>query len=325
MNLNNILNSKLKKVYLIYDNEEYYSLVDYVVTSLKTNFAPTNINSYSVDRYFNYQQIFDLINTQSLFHDKNYFELKYQTKPTVEHQQYLIKLIDMLDDYSLLIITTNKLTKKDIGLEWVKQVNKHGLSVSITNNNIHDIINYKLNQKNITIDATAIDELISLNQNNTVILLNIINQLEILFPLKSHITNKDIIEYNQNNSQYNIYELSNAYLNGDITTALRILHNIYEKPEDAILIMWLITEDIRKLIKIKNLQKKKLPFNQIVEQLKIWGSATALWQKSSNRLSYQHLIAIFNLLSQLDMVVKGLKADDSKLLLGLIIKQICAK
>lgn len=325
MNLNNILKSELKKAYLLYGSDECYAITDYIVSELKDKFAATNINSFTVDRYFDYNQIFDIINNQSLFNDKNYIELKYSTKPTVEHQKQLIKLISLIDEYSLLIVTTDKLTKKDISAEWVKQFASIGMNISITDNNLLDIINYKLSKKNISIENTAINELMKLNQNNTTILLNIINQLEIIFTPNSTITQKDIIEYNQDNSQYSVYELSSAYLLGDLTKALKIFNNVYEKPEDAILLIWLISEDIRKLLKIKALQKQKLPFNQIMEQLKIWGSQSNNWQRSNDRLAYTQLISIFNQLSELDMIIKGIKSGDIKITLTLIIKQICAK
>ncbi len=326
MNLNEFLNKNDSwLVYLINTTEDCYPLLDFILNQLQLRLNTTVKHRFNIDRYFKFKEIEQYLNTGSLFSDNITIEINYKNKPTLEHQQQLSKIIDKLDKNATLIITCDKLNKKDHSLEWVKLISNKGCIINLTSNDLTTIIKYQLQVANLTINRNAINLLEQLNQGNVSQLLQIVNHLVILYPQGYEINEHDIQTHSTDNSQYNIYQLSNAYLHANLTQAVKILDQIYQKTEDAILIQWMVTDDIRKLIKIKGRLQQKQSLTQIFEELRIWSNVVEAWRNTVHRLDYSLLLNILDQLSILDLMVKGIEKGDVKQYIIQIIIQLCKK
>jgi DNA polymerase-3 subunit delta len=298
-----------------------YPLVDYTLRHIQQKLQHSTRYKFIADRYFKYSEVRQIINNGNLFGDTTYIEISYKTKPTIEHQNELISIINTLDSHTTLIINTDKLNKKDYTAAWVKLIASVGWVLNVGEDDSNTIIRYQLQLANLSITKRALDCLGQLNQANTSQLLQTITHLTLLYPEGHEISEDDVKQNSIDSSQYNIYQLSHAYLEGDILLGLKILDNIYQKPEDAILILWLLADDVKKLIRLKASLKQKLSFSQIAEELRIWGNLLSLWQNAERRLNYATLVELLDDLANLDMMIKGvLNGNVQQQLTNLIIK-----
>lgn len=315
----------LPRVCLINANADCYPLVDYTLNQIQTKLVQATRYKFNADRYFNYNEIKQILNSGSLFSDLTYIEINYKTKPTIEHQQELANIIENLDSNTTLLITTDKLNKKDYSAAWVKNISLKGVLLSLNEDDTNSIIKFRLKTAGLNISRRALEILQQLNQANVSQLLQVISHLTLLYPSGHEISEEDIRQHSIDNSQYNIYQLSQAYLAADLFQALKILDNIYQKTEDAILILWLLGDDIKKLIRLKARLKQKQTFSQIAEELRIWGNVSGLWQSTEQRLNYTTLVNLLDELANLDMTIKGIVKGDIRLQLINLITQLCHK
>lgn len=327
-NLNNLLNISTNKdnipsLCLISAADEYYPLLNFTINDLKTKlYDYSNQSSFNIDKDYDWSQIMQKVSTKTLFNEKNYTEIIFKTKPTIAQEKKLIEIFEALDNNNFLLIITDKLDKKDISANWIKKIKEKGIAISLSNTDIKSIINYKLQQNNLTIENSALDLLIQQNFANMSNLIQELNKITIIYP-KGHILLSDIQNISTNNSRYNIYQFSNAYLAGNLSNSLSVFDNIYQSTEDEILIIWMIGEDLRRLINIKAFIKQGINLNEAISNLKVWGETVNHLKSAHQRLNYSILIKLFDKLSITDMIVKGAINGNTKLELLKIITLLC--
>ncbi len=321
-NLSDYLSSKLTaNLIVISSPEESYALADHIISHLRQKDAQNY--KFIADRSFNFKDINDILNSGSLFNDKTYIEINYKTKPTIPHQNELLNIVNELNDNTYILITTDKLAKTDYQSPWMKLA--RAWYININDSSATEIVKHILNSNGLTIANQALNLLLELNQKNSNQLIQEITKLCLLFESGHQISLDDIKTHALNNSLYNVYQLNNAYLSGNLKQAIAILFNIYIKTEDAILIQWLINEDIKKLIRLKSKLQQKYSFSEVAGELKIWGSNSHLYQNAVGRLSYSLLVNILDDIAGLDMAVKGLVDRDIQLQLVNILTKLCSK
>ena len=326
LNLNEFLNSTtLPRVCLINAGNECYPLLDFALNQLQHKLGSPVKHIFNADRYFNFSVVRSILNEGNLFNDVTYIEINYKTKPTQDHQQELKSILNQLDSNTTLSITCDKLNKKDHSSQWVKLISDHGSVVNLGYEDTVTVIKYQLQAAGIKITNSALTILQQLNQANISQLLQVVSLLVIVYAPGHEITDNDVKQHSLDNSQYNIYQLSTAYLSANLAQAIKILDNIYQKPEDAILIQWLAADEIKKLIRIKAGLQQKKSFNQIAEELRIWSNVVTLWQGAERRLDYSSLLKLLDHIATLDLIIKGVKKGDIKQQLIQLITQLCSK
>jgi DNA polymerase-3 subunit delta len=282
-------------------------------------------SSYAADRYFQFTAIEELIRSNSLFGDKNWIEVSFKTKPTVEQQQQLINLLPLLDESNYLIISCDKLDKKDQGSSWFKKWNEAGDSLLLTASegelrqwtlSLLDVFKLKL-------DNAGLDLLLEMNQSNPTQLHQEVIRLSWLFQTKSPVSYDELKTLLLDNSQFSVFAISNHYLRGDVTEMRKVYVQAVQSTEDAILLIWQLGEDLRKLIKIKGALRTNPDFRTVVGDLRIWGESIAAFNQANQRLSYQLLLSYLDELAQIDGVIKGIIAGEPLVRLEQLIINFC--
>ncbi len=296
--------------------------LDYLKNKLN---PPLNTQKFNADRHFNFELISQIISSKSLFDEVNYIEIHYKTKPTVEHIEILNEIYPKLSPENILVIATDKLNKRDFNTKWIKAIEDHnGIILNVDTECYPTIAQHIFKTAGITILPNVLNFLIEMNQGNSSQFMQEIHKLSLEFGSGTSITIDNIKNSSANNSQYNIYQLSNAYLSGDLVSSLKILENVFLAPEDAILINWIITEDTRKLLKTKaRLKNNNNNLNQIIRDVGVWGDAIKHFPRAVSRLSYQQLLNIFELASELDFITKGISTNNIQQHLIKIITTLC--
>lgn len=264
-------------------------------------------HSFYPDRYFSFQIVRELLQSSSLFGDKNFIEVNFKTKPSLEHQKQILELLPFLDQQNFLCITCDKLDKKELSAAWVQQLGGLFLSLHGDANESRVWAIYLFQQAKLSIVESGLDLLLSMNQNNLAQLQQEINKLCLLYATPYEISFADAKANLVDNAQFNVFALSNAYLSGDSVLTHKIFANVCSSIEDSILVLWNFAEDLRKLIRIKGALKTDPNFNNAINGLRIWGESIALFRQANQRVGYQKLLTYFDELAQIDCMIKGIK------------------
>lgn len=316
MSLNKIYSLKvgnLPQLFLIHGSEEYYPLIDSATNHIKSLTPEKPIcHSFNADRYFKLEAVENLLLEDDMFNPSTYIEIIFATKPVIELQKQLTELITSLKPNVTLVIITDKLATKELSGAWVDKFKQSGLVVDVSDSNAKAFMQYQLESAQIELSREAQDLLLSQNSGNYIQLLQEVNKIIYLYPANTSVGIDQIQQID--NSNYTVYQLSSAYLQGDLALSLKILDEFYLATEDAILINWMIHEDLKKLIQIKN-DLQNSSFQMAISKFRIWGDAINGMKLASSRLSYSTMLSILDMCAQLDRCIKGIDQSEPKSLI----------
>lgn len=105
-------------------------------------------------------------------------------------------------------------------------------------------------------------------------------------------------------SQYQLFELSDACLNGDSHLALLTLRYAAQQGVEPTLILWVITQEIRNLLQLKTFIKQNISFQTALSQLKIWPQRNKLYQTALKKHDEKRLKTLLNICQTMDSMIK---------------------
>lgn len=107
-------------------------------------------------------------------------------------------------------------------------------------------------------------------------------------------------------ARFDLYEFANATLLGDTARALRMLRGMRESGGSELLILWVLTRDIRALIQATQRRAQGASISQAVQG--VWGTSQEGLRRALNRFDLRQAWALLEQAAQVDRVIKGRSA-----------------
>ena len=111
-----------------------------------------------------------------------------------------------------------------------------------------------------------------------------------------------------NVARYDVFKLNEAMLSGDVARLSRMLNGLKGEGEALPLVLWAMAEEIRMLLKLKSGMSQGRPLSALLKEYRIWGPREKLMEPALRRVSLQTLQTALQEASQVDKMVKGLRA-----------------
>ncbi len=263
---------------------------------------------------WDWSQVFEHCQAMSLFGDKKIVELRLASpKPGVKGAQVLTELAQMPLDGVLLIITIpyDYSLKK---LAWWKMLSNAGQLVecsALTAKELPHFFKERLAKNNQTADAEAIRILCERCEGNLLAASQEVLKLAYRYPAGTEISGTDLAETVSDVSRFDSENLLQAIADKDAAKAVRIVENLRAKAEPIPSLMWLITDEIRTMLKVRGLMDSGMSKSSAMMQCNIWPASKkyrvdrAVGRHSSKKLASAMLLA-----ADIDRISKGLFVAD---------------
>jgi DNA polymerase-3 subunit delta len=111
-------------------------------------------------------------------------------------------------------------------------------------------------------------------------------------------------------ARYNVFELTEAMLAGDLPRLNRMLDGLKGEGEPLVLILWSVTEELRLLSKLKAASDAGESVQQLMRANRVWGNKERLYPTALRRVQPLKLRRAMQVAAGLDRQVKGLSAPD---------------
>jgi DNA polymerase-3 subunit delta len=134
-----------------------------------------------------------------------------------------------------------------------------------------------------------------------------IGKLALLHP-PGELSLEQIADAVLNVARYDVYALAPALLAGDGGRALRLLEGLRVEGEPLPLVLWVVAEELRTLLRAQEAVAGGKPFGAVARELRIWGPREKLMPKALRRLPAATLAALLARCADVDRLVKGLAA-----------------
>jgi DNA polymerase-3 subunit delta len=258
-----------------------------------------------------WNELFAEANSYSLFHDNVFLDARFPKKTVdAKAKELLTDYLKDVNDRCAILLRLPLATAKS--LTWL-----------YNHPNVVLVQIYPLNamaQKqwtearcktyHLNISPTVPSCILRYTEGNLTATSQLIEKLAIAYKENELITEAMVEEHAADSCLYDIYGHADACLHATCNIALKLVQQSRAEDVEPTLLLWIITQEIRRLIKLIELtQHQHIPFAKACEQLFIWSTKTALYNKAMQRYSLPSLYHLLQRCKQMDEAIKTSQTD----------------
>lgn len=262
---------------------------------------------FTVDAGFDWTSFQRASQNTSLFCSKQCIALHVSGKFTDAGKKILLDFLQRPHPDKLLIIRMGKLDAAMQKTTWYKAAEKIGVVVPVwplKNAEIPAWIKQRLQLIGLETDAEGLQLLALRTEGNLLATAQEIEKLSLLYP-KGRLTVAQIQEASSNSSRYNVFNLSDALLQGKPSAIIRVLKGLKEEAVEPILVLWALAKEARQWAQWLQAIEKGQTLSQLL-------SGNFFMEKKKNLISkalqQQSLASVYACLQQaahIDQSIKG--------------------
>ena len=252
--LKSLVQKELKQIYLIFADEsvQISALTDQILLEAKqSNFddKSTHVITKDIDWSF-----LDSNNENlDLFSSKKIIELKLLgSGPGNSGSKALKEYSSQPNPNKLLIVSAEGLDKKSQSSAWANALEENGVMIiekPIPLNAMPNWIQNQAKNYNLVINEEAAKLLAEKNEGNLLAATQEILKLSLLYP-DMEIGLEEMKTSISNASKYGIFDLSNAFVEGNKDRTFKIIESLRSEGTQPTLILWALTKEINNLYKV---------------------------------------------------------------------------
>ncbi|WP_353427751.1 DNA polymerase III subunit delta [Polynucleobacter sp. MWH-UH19D] len=278
------------------------------------------------ERGFDWSALLSAGQTMSLFGDKRWVELRIPTgKPGRDGADALRQFAAQMESQSngpegpdtVVCIVLPKLDAKTKTSAWFGALDDAGMAIqidSIDRGNLPRWIAARLKKQNQEVESgpegqRALEFIADQVEGNLIAAHQEILKLGLLYPT-GVLTEEQVRSAILKVARYNVFELTEAMLAGDLPRLNRMLDGLKGEGEPLVLILWSVTEELRLLSKIKAASDARESVQQLMRVNRIWGNKERLYPAALRRIQPLKLRRAMQVAAGLDRQVKGLSAAE---------------
>ena len=276
------------------------------------------------ERGFDWSALLSAGQTMSLFGDKRWLELRIPTgKPGRDGADALKQFAAQIKSQTLdtpdtvVCIILPRLDGKTKTSAWFSALDEAGMAIqidSLDRSQLPQWITGRLKNQNQEVEPgvegmRALEFIANQVEGNLIAAHQEIQKLGLLYP-NGKLTEEQIRTAILKVARYNVFELTEAMLAGDLARLNRMLDGLKGEGEPLVLILWSVTEELRLLSKLKAASDAGESVQQLMRANRVWGNKERLYPNALRRIQPLKLRRAMQVAAGLDRQVKGLYAAD---------------
>ncbi len=267
-----------------------------------------------VDARFDWSLLEQAARSGSLFSQRRIIEVRLPSgKPGKEGADALTRYADGAPEDALTLLCLPRLERAARESGWAKALEATGIWVDVPMVEravLADWISARLERQRQSAPREALEFLADRVEGNLLAAHQEISKLALLFPAGA-LTFDQVKDSVLNVARYDVFALPHAMLVGDRVRIGRTIEGLRAEGEALPLALWVVSEELRTLLRLKHETAAGKPFASTARELRVWGPRLAATERALARVSESGLAALLARCAQLDRIAKGLPAPRS--------------
>lgn len=205
---------------------------------------------FTTDRYFDWSELAASTHALSLFSERRIIEVRMPTpRPGKEGGAVLASLAADPGPDTLLLVVTTRPEKDTWSSAWFKAFEKHGVFVQAMPVEISRLprwISTRAARQGLSFERAAAELLAERVEGNLLAAHQEIEKLALLHAGRL-ISVDEVLAAVANSARYDVFQLGEAALEGDVPRALRILEGLRAEGVEPPLVLWALCRELRAL------------------------------------------------------------------------------
>ncbi|QWD12930.1 DNA polymerase III subunit delta [Polynucleobacter paneuropaeus] len=277
------------------------------------------------ERGFDWSALLNAGQTMSLFGDRRWIELRIPTgKPGRDGadalKQFSVQIASQSNadgPETIFCIVLPRLDMKTKSSAWFSSLDEAGMAVqidSLDRSHLPSWIAGRLQKQGQSIQSgpagqRALEFIAEQVEGNLIAAHQEIQKLGLLYPV-GELSEEQVRSAILKVARYNVFELSEAMLAGDLPRVNRMLDGLKGEGEPLVLILWSVTEELRLLSKLKMASDAGESVQQLLRANRVWGNKERLYPAALKRVQSSRLRQAVQIAAGLDRQSKGLQAAE---------------
>jgi len=305
---------ELAPLYTVYGDELLLALeaADAIrAQALQAGFSEREL--FTVDSSFNWRTLKISGDSPSLFAAQRLLEIRIPSgKPGIEGSRALEAYCAALPPDTLTLVMLPKLDRQAQKSKWFQALDKAGVSVAATpveRGRLPRWIEQRLASQRQSAAPHTLRFLADRVEGNLLAAHQEIQKLGLLYP-PGELSFEQVKDAVLDVSRYDVFKLADAILQGEAARVVKILEGLKSEGADPILVLWVLSREIRGLANIHFTLASGMPLAQALRAEGVWESRHTLTRQALQRLSPAALAAALRHAAEIDRTVKGLARGD---------------
>ncbi|MBU3544054.1 DNA polymerase III subunit delta [Polynucleobacter sp. MWH-Mekk-B1] len=274
------------------------------------------------ERGFDWGALMNAGQTMSLFGDKRWVELRIPTgKPGRDGAEALKQFAAQIQSQAVgpdgpdtvVCIVLPRLDGKTKTSAWFSALDDAGMAIqidSLDRSYLPSWIAGRLKKQGQEVESgpegqRSLEFIADQVEGNLIAAHQEIQKLGLLYPT-GKLTEEQIRSAILKVARYNVFEVTEAMLAGDLGRLNRMLDGLKGEGEPLVLILWSVTEELRILSKLKAASDAGESVQQLMRANRVWGNKERLYPNALRRVQPLRLRRAMQVAAGLDRQVKGL-------------------
>ena len=270
--------------------------------------------SFTVDRYFKWDQCASSLHSQGLFSQKRIIEIIIPSgKINAEGGESFYEIIQNFSQDDLIVVHLPQIDKETKLQKWFKEIEKIAYTIRLDEIKPSELpfwLKKRASLLSINMDEESIQLISQFVHGNMLAADQELNKLALLFPSQS-ISYEKVSQSISNVSRYDAFELTEYVLNGDQMKTISTLNFLKEEGQNPISITSSLSWVLKPMLEIKELDFRGQSLENHLTKSRIFGDKLLFTKKALSFFSLKHLRAAIQKLSEIDKISKGVSPGDA--------------
>ena len=269
--------------------------------------------TFVVEQHFKWAELRNSTQSLSLFAERKMVDIRIPSgKPGVEGAQALQEYVANLSPDILTLISLPRLDKATQNSKWFVALHQKSVVIQaddIPRSALPGWLAGRLKRQGQSAEPVTLEFLADRSEGNLLAAFQEIQKLALLYPpgLLSFEQVKDAV---MDVARYDISKLSEAMLSGNAARFARILDGLRAEGMATVLVLWAMSEDIRKLGRVLQAMQRGSNISNAMRDARIWGASLSQIENAARRVKFAHIERALQQAARLDKTIKGLRAGD---------------
>jgi DNA polymerase-3 subunit delta len=263
-----------------------------------------------VDRKFAWQALVEESNTLSLFSEKILTELRLgSSKPGIPGGKVIQSYCKNLPEDRVLLIIANKVDAGTLKTKWCTEIDRVGAIIQvwpISLNEMPQWLGLRSRKMGLKIEHDAIQLLADRLEGNLLAAQQELEKLKLLYPEQSEEIDADkVLQSVSDASKYDIFNLTDACLNGDAKLCAKIMNSLKLEGLEVSIALWALSKEIRLLAALVRANLKGVNLQSIFKEHRVIAKRQPQLSQAARRLSLTRLQQLLDQCKLVDDLIKG--------------------
>ena len=264
---------------------------------------------------FDWNSLSAAANTLSLFAEQRLIELHLPGgKPGNEGSKALCEYAARPPQDTVLMVLSGKLDKAGMNSKWVKALDQAGVVMQfwpVKPEALPGWITQRMQTRGLQANAEAATLLAERVEGNMLAAAQEVDKLLLLYG-PGHLSLEQVEQGVANSARYNVFELVDTALLGDVTRANRVLQGLYGEGIEPVLILWALLREIRTMALMAEALEQGQAIGQVLAAQRVWDNRKAAVSAALQRHRVKTWHGLLRLGGRIDRIVKGAEPGSPK-------------